>query len=85
MSDKEKIQGKLTFDVIQGKFWVTGSEGEPLTSIEFGDRFEVLVDDEWKETCLKIINGDNGDLVFQMEGTPYYGVLDDLEVRIQAD
>ena len=36
----------------------------------------------WKETCLKIINGDNGDLVFQMEGTPYYGVLDDLEVRI---
>ena len=82
MSDKEKIQGRLTFDVIQGKFWVTGSEGEPLTSIDFGDTFEVLENDEWKKTSLKIINGDNGDLVFQLTGTSYYGILDDLEVRI---
>ena len=80
--ENKKIQGRLTFDVTQGKFWVTGDDGAPLTSIDFGDTFEVLENDEWKETSIQITNGDNGDLVFQLKGTSYYGILDDIEVRI---
>lgn len=76
------IQGKLTFDIGKGEFWICGTEGEPLTSIDFGAEFEVLENGEWKKTALQIDNDGNGELVFQLRGTSYKGILDDLEVRM---
>lgn len=77
----EKKEGRLAFDVNSGKFWILGEGSVPLTSLDFGDTFEVKVDDDWVETSLEIKTGDYGDLVFHMKNTAYYGVLDDLEVR----
>lgn len=77
----EKTEGRLTFDVNSGKFWITTEDHEPLTSLEFGDDFEVKVDGNWIETKLQITNDLYGNLVFKLANTPYSGVLDDLEVR----
>lgn len=77
----EKIEGRLTFDVNSGHFWITTEDHEPLTSLDFGDTFEVKVNDDWVPTRLQITNGLYGELVFKLENTPYSGVLDDLEVR----
>ena len=76
-----KIEGLLIFDVNSGKFWITAEDHSPLTSLEFGDGFEVKVGEEWVRTHLEITTGEQGDLVFRLAGTEYSGVLDELEVR----
>ncbi len=78
-----KKEGLLTFDVNSGKFWITSElEHVPLASLEFGDKFEVKVDDEWVPTELQIVNDNEGNLVFKLKNTEYAGILDDLEVRV---
>lgn len=81
--ENKKFEGNLIFDVNSGKFWITERDTTyPLTSLEFGDTFEVKLDDKWVQTSLEIINDDAGNLVFRLKGTNCYGVLDGLEVRV---
>ncbi|QOS40720.1 hypothetical protein DYE49_09770 [Treponema rectale] len=77
----DKIEGFLTFDINSGSFWIT-KEGAPLTQINFGDTFEVKVDDKWIETGIEITSDDEGALLFKLKNTAFSGILDDLEVRI---
>lgn len=76
-----KFEGKLTFDINSGKFWITGEEGEPVTSLEFDDTFEVKVEDEWVPTAIQIDSDLWGNLVFKLKNTNYSGHLDGIEVR----
>lgn len=79
---KETITGQLTFDINSGKFWITeAEEGAPLTSLEFGDAFEVFCDGKWVETGIEITNDDEGNLLFKLKNTNFAGILDGLEVR----
>ncbi|MBQ3669878.1 MAG: DUF5348 domain-containing protein [Treponema sp.] len=79
----EKIEGALTFDINSGKFWVTDPEDtSPRTSIEFGDTFEVKIEDKWVETGIEITSDESGNLLFKLKNTNYAGILDGLEVRI---
>lgn len=79
--ENEKITGQLTFDINSGKFWITDEEQAPLVSLDFGDTFEVKVDDNWIETGLEIINDNEGNLLFKLKNTNYSGFLDGIEAR----
>jgi len=82
MSNENKTQGKLVFDINSGKFWIKDEvSGLPLTSLEFGDTFEVMYNGEWTPTALQISNNEAGELVFQLKNTDLAGILDDLDVR----
>ena len=75
-----KLEGELTFDINSGKFWIM-KEGNIVTSLEFGDHFEVLYNDQWIETFLKIDNDSDGNLIFTLPGTAYSGMLDGIPAR----
>ena len=81
--EKEKIEGFLTFDINSGKFWITEpEEGAPLTSLEFGDKFEVKDGNgNWIESGIEISQDEQGALVFKLKNTNYQGILDGIEVR----
>ena len=77
-----KFEGLLTFDINSGKFWITDQETQaPVTSLEFGDTFEVKTDDGWIKTGIEITSGDDGNLLFKLKNTNYAGILDGIEVR----
>ncbi|MBQ0052506.1 MAG: DUF5348 domain-containing protein [Treponema sp.] len=76
-----QITGQLTFDINSGKFWITDEEHAPLTSLEFGDEFEVKIGEEWQKTAFEITSGPDGDLQFKLKGTNLSGMLDGAEVR----
>ena len=77
----EKKEGILMFDIGTGKFWIVDEDNEPITVLEFSDKFEVLFEEKWIETKLLIDSDDNGDLVFKLEGTNLYGVLNGVPAR----
>jgi len=88
-----KFEGQLTFDINSGKFWITKmadynnneeieEAGIPLTSLEFGDEFEVKdKDGNWVKSGLEITNDEKGNLLFKLKNTNYQGMLDGIEVR----
>lgn len=77
-----KFEGLLTFDINSGKFWITNPEDQsPVTSLEFGDTFEVKVGDEWIKTGIEITSTDDNQLLFKLKNTNYAGILDGIEVR----
>ncbi len=77
-----KFTGQLTFDINSGKFWITDPEdGSPVTSLEFGDTFEVNAEGKWIESGLEITNDESGNLLFKLKNTNYTGILDGIEVR----
>lgn len=77
-----KFEGQLTFDINSGKFWITNPEDQsPITSLEFGDSFEVKVGDEWIKTGIEITSTDDNQLLFKLKNTNYAGILDGIEVR----
>lgn len=77
-----KFEGLLTFDINSGKFWITNPEDQsPVTSLEFGDTFEVKVGDEWIKTGIEITSTEDNQLLFKLKNTNYAGILDGIEVR----
>lgn len=77
-----KFEGLLTFDINSGKFWITNPEDQsPVTSLEFGDTFEVKVGDKWIKTGIEITSTDDNQLLFKLKNTNYAGILDGIEVR----
>ena len=76
----EKFEGRLSFDVPQGMFWITKNNYNGV-QLQFGDNFEVKVDDVWVQTALDISNDQNGDLIFKLRNTPYEGEIEGLEAR----
>ncbi len=81
--EKEKIEGSLVFDMNSGKFWITDpDDSAPLTSLEFGDTFEVKVGDKWIETGIEITSDERGNLLFKLKNTNYSGILDGIEARV---
>lgn len=80
MENTEKFEGKLTFDVQQGIFWIAQNDYYGV-QLKFGDTFEVKVEDQWVETSMEIGSGESGELIFKLKNTPYWGQLDGLEAR----
>lgn len=77
-----RFEGILTFDINSGKFWITEPETQaPVTSLEFGDTFEVKRGDEWVQSGIEITNSEDGNLLFKLKNTNYTGILDGIEVR----
>lgn len=76
----EKFEGKLTFDVPSGMFWITKNNFNGV-QLQFGDSFEVKVDGNWVETALDISSAQNGDLIFKLRNTPFEGEIEGLEAR----
>ncbi len=80
----DKIEGLLMFDIGTGKFWIVDRDNQDsgLTMLEFGDCFEVKVDDNWISTSLKIENDEvTGELVFALANTNLKADLNGIEVR----
>ncbi len=78
----EKFEGVLVFDPNFGRFAIAKDEmGDPIVPIEFGDVFEVKVNDEWVETGFEISKDEDENLIFKLKGTDFAGVLEGLEVR----
>lgn len=77
---EEKQEGELAFDETVGKFWIVREE-IGIKPLNFGDKFEVKVGDNWVETNLEIGSGPEGDLIFILKNTPYQGVLDGIDAR----
>lgn len=77
-----KFEGVLTFDINSGKFWITDPEDQsPITSLEFGDTFEVKTGDGWIKSGIEITSTDDNQLLFKLKNTDYSGILDGIEVR----
>jgi len=81
MEQNDFTEGELAFDETTGKFWIVKEE-MGLKSIDFGDSFEVKVDDNWVRTSIEIANNEDGDLIFKLKNTPYQGIVDGVEARI---
>ena len=65
-------KGTLEFDESTGKFVIANEEENTIVkSLEFGDSFEVLVDDKWVETSLLIDSNEKGEMIFSLKNTPY--------------
>ena len=65
-------KGTLEFDESTGKFVIANEEENTIVkSLEFGDSFEVLVDDKWVETSLLIDSNEKGEMIFLLKNTPY--------------
>ncbi len=76
------VQGTIKFSENEAKFCIVDEENMKfLDFLEFGDEFEVKVDDKWICTKLEIINNEAGELIFSLKGTPYNGNLDGVEIR----
>lgn len=77
-----KFEGVLTFDINSGKFWITDPENHaPITSLEFGDIFEVKTGGGWIKSGIEITSTNDGQLLFKLKNTDYSGILDGIEVR----
>ena len=65
-------KGTLEFDESTGKFVIANEEENTIVkSLEFGDSFEVLVDNKWVETSLLIDSNEKGEMIFSLKNTPY--------------
>lgn len=65
-------KGTLEFDESTGKFVIANEEENTIVkSLEFGDSFEVLVDDKWVETSLLIDSNEKSEMIFSLKNTPY--------------
>ncbi|MCR5612684.1 DUF5348 domain-containing protein [Treponema sp.] len=79
-----RIQGELQFNESAGQFCIVDHKREKyLETIDFGAKFEVLENDEWKESELAIGSNDKGEMVFMLKNTGYVGLLDGVEVRMR--
>ena len=75
-------EGTLEFDEIEGKFCIANEEENSiLRHLDFGDKFEVKVDEKWVETCLVIGQNEHGDMIFNLKDTPYSELLNGLPAR----
>ncbi len=76
------VEGTIKFSINEAKFCIVNEEDEQFIEfLEFGDEFEVKVDDKFVHTKLEIINNEAGELIFSLKGTPYNGNLDGVEIR----
>ncbi len=75
-------EGKLGFDVSCGAFCIVENETFAQIPLNFGDEFEVKVDENWVKTAIEITNNDKGELIFKLKNTPYSGDLTELDVRM---
>lgn len=80
MADGDKVEGVLVFDEYTAKFWII-KDDVGLKSLDFGDKFEVKVDDIWVDTCIEIGSNDDGELIFKLKNTPYQGNMDGVSAR----
>lgn len=76
------IQGTIRFSETEAKFCIVNEEDEKfLAFLEFGDEFDVKVEDNWIHSKLEIISNEAEELIFNLKGTPYNGNLDGIEIR----
>ncbi len=74
--------GTLEFDESAGKFVIANEESNSiLKNLEFGDSFEVLVENEWVKTSLAIGTNDKGEMIFLLKDTPYKEFITGIEAR----
>lgn len=74
--------GTLEFDESTGKFVIANEKSNSiLKNLEFGDEFEVLVEEEWVKTSLVIGSNDKGEMIFNLKNTPYKEFITGIEAR----
>lgn len=75
-------EGTLEFDESEGKFVIANEEHNVIIkNLEFGDTFEVKVEDKWVETALEIGSNDKGEMIFKLRGTPYVEFITGIAAR----
>lgn len=76
------VEGTIKFSEKEAKFCIVDEEKEAFIEfLEFGDEFDVKVDNNWVHTKLMIITNEAGELIFSLKDTPYNGNLDGVEIR----
>lgn len=75
-------EGTLEFDETDGKFVIAHEESNKiLKNLNFGDEFEVKVNDQWVKTSLEISSNDKGEMIFILKGTPYREFVTGIDAR----
>lgn len=75
-------EGTLEFDESTGKFCIANeAENTIIRHLEFGDKFEVKVEDKWVETCLVIGQNEKGEMIFNLKDTPYSEFINGVPAR----
>ncbi len=80
MADEKIVEGLLKFSEVTGSFYIGNEDDDSAEQLEFGDEFEVYLNNEWIKTGLRIDSDENG-LVFRLKNTDYQGMLDDIPAR----
>ena len=75
-------EGTLEFDESTGKFCIANEEENSIIRhLEFGDKFEVKVEDKWVETSLVIGQNEKGEMIFNLKDTPYSEFINGVPAR----
>lgn len=75
-------EGTLEFSEQDAKFCIANEDlNSIITMLEFGDTFEVKVEDKWVETCLEIGQNDKGEMIFKLKNTPYVEFITGIPAR----
>ncbi len=80
MADGKTVEGLLKFSEVTGSFYIGNEDDDSAEQLDFGDEFEVFLNNKWIKTGLRIDSDENG-LVFRLKNTDYQGVLDDIPAR----
>lgn len=75
-------EGTLEFNEAEGKFCIANeAENSIITNLDFGDKFEVLVDGKWVLTSLAIGQNEKGEMIFNLKDTPYSEFINGIPAR----
>lgn len=80
MADGKTVEGLLKFSEVTGSFYIGNEDDDSVEQLDFGDEFEVFLNNKWIKTGLRIDSDENG-LVFRLKNTDYQGILDDIPAR----
>lgn len=77
-SIKNWVTGRLGYNSANGRYGLLVSDLWEDTGFHCGEGLQVLVDDEWVDTCMEM----NDSRKWYLVGTPYCGDLEYVQARI---
>lgn len=78
--EKSYITGRLGYNSENDRYGLLVTDLWEHTGFHCGEGLEVLVDDEWVQTCMEM----GIDRKWYLVGTPYYGDLEYVRARIEG-
>ena len=84
MARFEYITGRLGYNSANDRYGLLVSDLWEDTGFHCGESLEVLVDDEWVETCMEMAWEEDGNKWY-LVGTPYKGDLEYIRARIKKE